>query len=83
MPRPSLPIRSVAETGLHERLTLVGFILSYFALVGVILSSTVPFLANNWSVVWLPTLFIGSLAALLIVVGLFVWPNGYQRWFQR
>jgi hypothetical protein len=79
MPQPSSRIRSVAETGLHETLTLVGFLFSYFALMVVVLSSTMPFLSNNWSVVWPPTLVSAGLAALLIIGGLFVWPKGNQR----
>jgi hypothetical protein len=82
MPQCSLHIRSVAETGLHERLTLVGFAISYFALMAVVLSSTTPLLSNNWSTGWPITLIIaGALAALLIVVGLFVGRKALRKGF--
>ena len=75
----SSAVRSIAEIDLHERLTLVGFTLSYFALMAVVVSSTMPFLLNNWSSVWPMTLGAALCAALLIVGGLFVPPKGYRH----
>ena len=65
-------VRSIAETDLHEALTLVGFVLCSTALMAVFLS-TAPFLPNNWSSVWPFALATALVAALLIVGGLFVW----------
>ena len=60
-----------AEIDLHERVTLVGFVLAYSATMSVVVSSTTPFLSENWSSVWPITLGVGCVAALLIVGGLF------------
>jgi hypothetical protein len=73
MPQGTSRIRSVAETDLHEALTLVGFFVSYSALMAVVVSSTAPFLSNNWPSLWPLTLAAAGVAALLIVGGLFVW----------
>ena len=73
MPQGTSRIRSIAETDLHQALTLVGFILCYTAVMAVAVSSTAPFLSSNWSFVWPFTLAMAAVAALLIVGGLFVW----------
>ena len=75
MPQGSSHGPSIAETDLHEALTLTGFVLCYAALMAVVVSSTAPFLSNNWSSVWPVTLTAALVAALLIVGGLFVWPK--------
>ena len=72
MPQGTPRILSIAESDLHEALTLVGFVLCYTALMAVVVSSTVPFIASNWSSVWAFTLAAATVAALLIVGGLFV-----------
>ncbi len=77
MPRYHSHIRSLPDTRLHETLTLVGFVVSYFALMAVVVSSTMPFLSNNWSTMWPTTLVASFMAASLIVCGLFVWPKDY------
>ena len=74
-------ISSIAEADLHETLTLVGFFLGYSALMGIVVSSTAPFLAGNWSSAWPLTLAAAAVAALLIVAGLFVWPKGNRQSF--
>jgi len=81
MPQGTSRIRSIAETDLHEALTLVGFVLSYSALMAIVVSSTAPFLSNNWSSVWPLSLAAGVVAALLIVGGLFVWPKATRPGF--
>ena len=81
MPQGSSRVRSIAETDLHEALTLVGFVLCYTALMGVVVSSTAPFLSNNWSSVWPFTMAAALIAALLIVAGLFVWPRATRPGF--
>ena len=72
-------ILSIAEIDLRERVTLVGFVLAYSAMMSVVVSSTTPFLSENWSSVWPITLGVGCVAALLIVGGLFVWPKASVR----
>jgi hypothetical protein len=67
--------------GLHEALTAVGFLMSYFALMTVVVSSTMPFLSTNWSAVWPIALSAALLAALFIGGALFVWPTGYRHPF--
>jgi hypothetical protein len=81
MPRGTSRIRSIAETDLHEALTLVGFFFSYTALMAVVVSSTAPFLSSNWPSVWPLTLGAAVVAALLIVGGLFVWPKAIRPGF--
>jgi hypothetical protein len=81
MPQGTSRIRSIAETDLHEALTLVGFVLCYTALMAVVVSSTAPFLSNNWSSVWPFTLAAAVIAALLMVAGLFVWPKAVRSGF--
>jgi hypothetical protein len=81
MPQGTSRIRSIAETDLHEALTLVGFVLCYTALMAVVVSSTAPFLSNNWSSVWPFTLAAAVVAALLMVAGLFVWPKAVRSGF--
>jgi hypothetical protein len=78
MPQGTSRIRSIAEIDLHERVTLVGFVLAYSAMMSVVVSSTTPFLSENWSSVWPITLGVGCVA-LLIVGGLFVWPKASAR----
>jgi hypothetical protein len=75
MPQGTSRIRSTAESDLHEALTLVGFVLCYSALMAVVVSSTAPFLSNDWPSVWPFTLAAAVVAALLIVGSLFVWPK--------
>jgi hypothetical protein len=75
MPQASSRVRSIAESDLHEALTLVGFVLCYTALMAVVVSSTTPFLSSNWASVWPFTLATAAVAALFIVGGLFVWPR--------
>jgi hypothetical protein len=77
MLRNRLQTHPVAETSLHEALTLVGFLLSYFALMGLVISSTVPFFSDQWSAVWPVPLVTGFVATGLIVTGLFFWPKSY------
>jgi hypothetical protein len=79
MPQGTSHIRSIAEIDLRERVTLVGFVLAYSAMMSVVVSSTTPFLSENWSSVWPITLGVGCVAALLIVGGLFVWPQASVR----
>ena len=81
MPQATSRIRSIAETDLHEALTLVGFVLCYTALMTVVVSSTAPFLSNNWSSVWPFTLAAAVVAALLIGGGLFAWPKATRPRF--
>jgi hypothetical protein len=81
MPRYHSHIRSLPDTRLHETLTLVGFVVSYFALMAVIVSSTAPFLSDSWATVWPTTLVAASFAASLIVCGLLVWPKHYRGRF--
>ena len=52
MPQGTSRILIVAETDLLEVVTRVGFLLSYSALMGVVISTTVPFLSYDWSSVW-------------------------------
>ena len=75
MPQGTSRIHTVAETDLHEAVTRVGFLLSYSALMGVVISTTVPFLSYDWSSVWPFPLVAGLVATLLVVGGLFVWPK--------
>ena len=75
MPRYHSHIRALPDTRFHEALTLVGFVVSYFALMAVVVSSTMPFFSNTWSTVWPITLAAALIAASLIVRGLFVWPR--------
>jgi hypothetical protein len=75
MPQGTSRIHTVAETDLLEAVTRVGFLLSYSALMGVVISTTVPFLSYDWSSVWPFPLVAGLVAALLVVGGLFVWPK--------
>ena len=75
MPQATSRISSVAETDLHEALTLVGFVLGYSALMAIVVSSTAPFLSNSSSSVWPFPMAAALVAALLIVGGLFVWPK--------
>ena len=79
MTRVTSRIRPVAETRFHETLTLGGFLLSYFAMMALLITATMPFLSNSWSAVWPVTLTAGLLGAFLIVGGLFVWPKAYWR----
>jgi hypothetical protein len=81
MPQGTSRIRSIAETDLHEALTLVGFFLSYSALMAVVVSSTAPFLSNAWPSVWPLTLAAAVVAAFLMVGGLFVWPKAIRSSF--
>ena len=81
MPQASPRVRSVAETDLHEALTLVGFVLCYTALMAVVVSSTGPFLSNNWSSLWPFTLAGAAVAALLITGGLFIWTRAIRPGF--
>lgn len=81
MPQASPRVRSVAETDLHEALTLVGFVLCYTALMAVVVSSTAPFLSNNWSSLWPFTLTAAAVAALLIMGGLFIRPRTIRPGF--
>jgi hypothetical protein len=75
MPQGTPRIHSVAETDLQDAVTRGGFLLSYSALMGVVVSTTTPFVSNDWSSVWLFTLAAAAVAALLVVGGLFVWPK--------
>jgi len=68
-------IHTVAETDLHEAVTRVGFLLSYSALMAIVVTSTAPFLSDDWSSVWAFTLVAALVATLLVVGGLFVWPK--------
>jgi hypothetical protein len=79
MPQSTSHIRSLAEIDLHERVTLVGFVLAYSAMMSLVVSSTTPFLSENWASVWPITLGVGCVAALLIVGGLLVWPKASAR----
>jgi hypothetical protein len=79
MPQGTSRIRSIAEIELDERLTLVGFLLSYSALMAIVVSSASPFLSENWSSLWPITLAIGCVAALFIVAGLLVRPKASTR----
>jgi hypothetical protein len=81
MPRYTSRSRSEAEMGLHEALTVMGFLISYFALMTVAVSATMPFLSTNWSAVWPIVLSAALLASLLIGGALFVWPTGYRHHF--
>jgi hypothetical protein len=74
MPHATSRIHTVAETDLHEAVTRVGFLLSYSALMAIVITSTVPFL-SDWSSVWAFTLVWALVATLLVVGGLFVWPK--------
>jgi hypothetical protein len=81
MPQGTSHIHSVAETDLHEAVTRVGFLLSYSALMAVVISTTAPFLSSDWSSVW-PFTFAAALVAALLVVGsLFVWPKATRSGF--
>ena len=77
MLRNRLHATAVADTHLHQARTLIGFLLSYLALMGLIISSTVPFLSDRWSPVWQLPLVTGFVAASLIVTGCF-WPNDHD-----
>ncbi len=81
MPQRASRIRSIAEADLHEALTLVGFFISYSVLMAVVVSSTAPFLADDWPSTWPFTLAAAVVAALLIVGGLFVWPKAVRPGF--
>jgi hypothetical protein len=81
MPQGTPRIHSVAETDLHDAVTRVGFLLSYSALMGVVISTTTPFLSDDWSSVWAFTLVAAFIAALLVVGGLFVWPRRIRPGF--
>jgi hypothetical protein len=81
MPQGTSRIRSIAEINLHERLTLIGFILSYFALMAVVVSATMPFLSSNWSSLWPMALAAALCAALLIVGALSVLPKSHRHGF--
>ena len=81
MPQGTSRIRSIAESNLHERLTVVGFLMGYSALMAVVVSSATAFLSENWSSLWPLTLGVGCAAALLIVAGLFAWPKASTRVF--
>ena len=73
MPQATSRIHTVAETDLHEAVTRVGFLLSYSALMALVISTTAPFLSDEWSSMWAFTLVMALVAALLVVGGLFVW----------
>jgi len=75
MPQATSRIHTVAETDLHEAVTRVGFLLSYSALMALVISTPAPFLSDEWSSVWAFTLVMAIVAALLVVGGLFVWPK--------
>ena len=81
MPQGTSRIHTVAETDLHEAVTRVGFLLSYSALMALVISTTAPFLSNDLSAVWPFTLVAGLVAALLVVGGLFVWPKAMRPGF--
>ena len=73
MPQATSRIHTVPETDLHEAVTRVGFLLSYSALMALVISTTAPFLSDEWSSMWAFTLVMALVAALLVVGGLFVW----------
>ena len=75
MPQGTPRILSIAETDLHEALTLVGFVLCYTALIAIVVFSTAPFLFSNWSSLWPFTLASAAVAALFIVGRLFTRPR--------
>ena len=75
MPQGTTRIQSAPEADLHDAVTRVGFLLSYSALMAVVISTTAPFPFNDSSSVWPFTLVAALVAALLIVAGLFVWPK--------
>jgi len=81
MPQGTSRIHTVAESELHEAVTRVGFLLSYSALMALVISTTAPFLSNDLSAVWPFTLVAGLVAALLVVGGLFVWPKAMRPGF--
>jgi hypothetical protein len=74
MPQGTSRIHTVAENDLHEAVTRVGFLLSYSALMALVISTTGPSLSNDLSSVW-PFTLVAVVAALLVVGGLFVWPR--------
>jgi hypothetical protein len=81
MPQGTSRIHTVAETDLHQAVTRVGFLLSYSALMALVISTTAPFLSNDLSSVWAFTLVAGLVAAFLVVGGLFVWPKAMRPGF--
>ena len=81
MPQGTSRIHTAAETDLHEAVTRVGFLLSYSALMALVISTTAPFLFNDLSSVWPFTLVAGLVAALLVIGGLFVWPKAIRPGF--
>ena len=81
MPQAIPRIHSVAETDLRDAVTRVGFLLSYSALMAVVISTTARFVSNGWSSVWPSTLVAVLVAALLVVGGLFVWPKAIRPRF--
>jgi hypothetical protein len=81
MPQGTTRIHSGPESDLHDAVTRVGFLLSYSALMAVVISTTTPFPSNDWSSVWPFTLVAALVAALLVVGGLFVWPKAIRPGF--
>ena len=81
MPQGTSRIHTVAESNLREAVTRVGFLLSYSALMALVISTTAPFLSDDLSSVWPFTLVAAVVAALLLVGGLFVWPKAIRSGF--
>jgi hypothetical protein len=81
MPQGTSRIHTVAENDLHEAVTRVGFLLSYSALMALVISTAAPLLSNDLSSVWPLTLVAALVAALLVVGGLFVWPRATRSRF--
>ena len=74
-PRESAKIMANRVKGHGTRPATTPTLLSYSALMGVVISTTVPFLSYDWSSVWPFPLVAGLVAAHLVVCGLFVWPK--------
>jgi hypothetical protein len=53
---------------LHERLTIVGFVLTYLASFAAIMSADMPALKPFWMVIWPGTLATGVVGLTLIVI---------------
>jgi hypothetical protein len=66
---------------LHERLTTVGFILTYLGSFAAIMSADMPALKRFWSLIWPVTLGMAVVGLVLIVMARFVHSDHQRQHF--